>query len=137
MATCAEVLKITLPSNAGEDSFSFLPALTGRQGRALRKTAVHHSINGSFAIRSEEWKVAFCPGSGGWSAPRPGSEAARRLPVVQLFNLKADPGETTNLNSGNPEVIEQLTGLLEEIVEEGRSTPGERQKNTGEVHFQR
>ncbi|MFO0929742.1 MAG: hypothetical protein U0736_22420 [Gemmataceae bacterium] len=53
---------------------------------------MHHSINGSFAIRQGRWKLCLCPDSGGWSAPRPG-KATKGLPPVQLFDLQSDPGE--------------------------------------------
>ena len=67
-ATCAEITGMRLPANAGEDSFSFLPVLLGR-GPSARDSVVHHTISGAFAIRQGPWKLALCPGSGGWSAP--------------------------------------------------------------------
>ncbi len=73
MATCADILDAKLPDHAAEDSVSFLPALEGKAREPLREAVVHHSINGSFAIRQGNWKLALCPGSGGWSAPRPGA----------------------------------------------------------------
>ena len=44
--------------------------LLGQAAKA-RPFTIHHSINGSFAIRRGKWKLALCPGSGGWSAPKP------------------------------------------------------------------
>ena len=57
MATCAEVVGMTLPDEAGEDSVSFLPVLLGRAGGTTRKALVHHSVDGSFAIREGRWKL--------------------------------------------------------------------------------
>ena len=91
---------------------------------------MHHSVNGSFAIREGKWKLCLCPGSGGWSAPRPGKDDATKLPPVQLFDLDDDIGEKTNLQDKHPEVVERLTKLLEKYVADGRSTPGKPQKNT-------
>ena len=51
---------------------------------------------------------------------------------VQLFNLEADPAETQNLSSNHPEVVKQLTALAQKYITDGRSTPGEKQKNNGE-----
>ncbi len=50
-ATCAEILGKKLPASAAEDSVSFLPALEGRATEPLREALVHHSVNGTFAIR--------------------------------------------------------------------------------------
>jgi arylsulfatase A len=130
MATCAEITGAKLPDHAGEDSVSFLPVLEGRATAPVRTSLVHHSINGSFAIREGNWKLALSPSSGGWSAPRPGTPAARQLPPAQLYDLTRDPGETNNLASSHPQIVTRLTALLEQQVREGRSTPGARQTNT-------
>jgi len=126
-ATCADVLGIPIPNNAAEDSVSFLPTLLGTQ--QTRDAVVHHSINGSFAIREGDWKLALCPGSGGWSAPRPGRDDASALPAVQLFNLKSDVSEQQNVQERYPDIVSRLTAKLEGFVANGRSTPGPRQSN--------
>lgn len=128
LATAAEIVGAKLPADAGEDSVSFLPALLGEDQAPLREATVHHSINGSFAIRQGDWKLCFCRGSGGWSAPRPGQEASD-APADQLFNLKADIGETKNVAAEHPEVVARLTALMEKYLADGRSTPGPAQKN--------
>jgi arylsulfatase A len=130
-ATCAAVLGRHLPDEAAEDSVSLLPALDLANG-APRKGLVMHSVNGSFAIREGPWKLCLCPGSGGWSDPRPGKEPAD-APAVQLFDLENDIGEKTNLAEKHPDVVERFTKLLEKWVNDGRSTPGKPQKNTTPV----
>ena len=134
MATCAAVLGVALPDNAAEDSVSLLPALLGEAGKPRREAIVHHSINGSFAIRQGSWKLELCPDSGGWSPPRPDTPAAAAgLPEVQLYDLAADIGEQHNVQATHPEVVARLTQLLEEYVANGRSTPGARQKNSRDI----
>jgi arylsulfatase A len=128
LATAAEIVGAKLPVGAGEDSVSFLPALLGEDKSPLREATVHHSINGSFAIRQGDWKLCFCRGSGGWSAPKPGQEASE-LPADQLFNLKADLGEIKNVAAENPEIVARLTALMEKYLVDGRSTPGPAQSN--------
>lgn len=132
LATVADILDAPLPANAAEDSFSFLPVLTGTT-EALRPDLISHSINGSFAIREGKWKLLLCPGSGGWSAPRPGKADTSALPLVQLFDLEADIGERDNLALKHPEVVERLTTRLEAQAAAGRTTPGPRQPNTTPV----
>ena len=136
-ATCADILGAKLPDNAAEDSVSFLPAWEGRDNGPLREAVVHHSVNGSFAIRQKSWKLELCPDSGGWSAPRPGSKAADALPPVQLYDLAHDIGEQKNIQGQHPEVVDRLTKLLEKYVADGRSTPGVAQSNSGPVAIYR
>lgn len=123
MATCADMVGAKIPANAGEDSVSFLPALLGTASAPLREALVFHSLNGSFAIRQGRWKLELCPDSGGWSAPKPGSQEAQGLPPVQLYDMAKDVGERTNEYEKHPEVVAQLTQLLEKYVADGCSTP--------------
>ena len=41
----------------------------------------------------------------------------------QLYNLKDDPGETTNLYSKHPEIVAKLKGMLDASLAAGRSAP--------------
>ena len=97
---------------------------------------MHHSINGSFAIRQGRWKLALCPGSGGWSEPKPQQARKQGLPLRQLFDLQADPGERDNVAAAHPEITVRLEALLTRYVEQGRSTPGTPQSNEGQTRFQ-
>ena len=134
MATAAEITGAKLPENAAEDSFSFLPDLLGT-GKSTRPSVVHHSINGQFAIRKENWKLAMCPGSGGWAKPGDIEAARNGLPPVQLYDLTADIGERNNMHADKPDVVQRLTAELETLVANGRSTPGAPQKNDTAVNF--
>ncbi len=133
MATCAEIVGVELPGGAGEDSVSLLPALLGGDRKPLREAVVHHSIQGAFSIRQGNWKLELCPGSGGWSFPRPGRNDVSDLPAVQLYDLAADIEETRNVQADHPEIVERLTLLLQGYVDRGRSTPGPEQKNDAEI----
>ena len=124
LATCADILGAKLPAGAGPDSVSILPALLGKAEQPLREAIVYHSIEGRFAIRQGNWKLELCPGSGGWSKPGDPAAKAQGLPLVQLYDMAADIGETHNLQAEHPEVVARLTALLERYVADGRSTPG-------------
>ena len=137
MATSAELVGTKLPDNAGEDSVSFLPALGGKDIPSQRKALVHHSVDGNFAIRQGKWKLILCSHSGGWSAPTPASEEAARLPKVQLYDMSKDLGETKNLQAEYPEVVSQMTKHLEQIIADGRSTPGKPQKNDAPISIEK
>jgi arylsulfatase A len=137
LATCAAIVDARLPAEAAEDSVSILPDLLGTAAGPVREATVHHSIDGSFAIRQGIWKLILAPDSGGWSEPGPGSTEAKGLPPIQLFDLAHDLGERRNLQAEHPEIVERLTALLEQYVVEGRSTPGKRLRNDVDVIFRR
>ncbi|MCC6364529.1 MAG: arylsulfatase [Bryobacterales bacterium] len=118
MATTAEITGVHLPKNAGEDSFSLVPALGGKKGN--RQVIVHHSVDGMFSIRQGEWKLCLGLGSGGFSEPKrvdpqPGG------PLGQLYNLDSDPSETKNLYQSRPDVVQRLTAILDQYKKQGYS----------------
>ncbi|MCE5326904.1 MAG: arylsulfatase [Planctomycetaceae bacterium] len=135
LATCADLLDLPVPPQAGEDSVSNLPLWQGRVDSPVREATVHTSIDGSLSIRRGRWKLEMCPGSGGWSHPQPGSKDAANLPSRQLYDLTADIGERRNLIDEQPAVAADLQALLTSYVERGRSTPGAAQGNTGPVRW--
>lgn len=128
LATVAEVVEAPVPTDAGEDSTSFLPTLVGR-AQPPRPPVVHHSISGHFAIRDGHLKLLLARGSGGWTSPTEAEAEKLQLPAVQLYDLAADPGERNNLASTRPEDVARLSLLLARIVSDGRSTPGPSQSN--------
>ena len=135
MATLADIAKIDLRANEGEDSYSLLPIFKDPTTTDFKREAtVHHSINGSFAIRKDQWKMIFCAGSGGWSHPKPDAEGIGELPIFQLYDLAIDPGEQANLYGKHPEVEHQLRQLMLQYIEDGRSTPGTKQENDPEKY---
>ena len=136
MATIAAITGGRLPDNAGEDSFNLMPALLQESySTPLREATVHHSVGGNFSIRQGKWKLIFCPGSGGWSYPKPKEARKAGLPFFQLYDLESDEGEKENLVEQHPEVVDRLTKLMEKYIREGRSTPGSPQQNEGETPF--
>jgi arylsulfatase A-like enzyme len=127
-ATVADILEKTLPENTAEDSTSILPLLRGEQ-TGVRKTLVHHSVNGTFAIRQGPWKLILAADSGGWSEPRPNSPAAKQLPASQLYNMNDDGAEAVNRAAEHPEVVARLTKqLLQEIANGSTRTPNPESK---------
>lgn len=111
LATCADILDVKLPDNAGEDSVSILPALLGTATAPLREAIVHQPIRSQLAIRQGHWKLIF-----------PAKNAGH-----ELYNLQNDLGETNNVAADHPEVVGKLTALMNRYIAEGRSTPGAKQ----------
>lgn len=129
MATLADIVGIDLKENEAEDSFSLLPIVLNSEAKFEREATVHHSVNGSFAIRKDNYKLIFCPGSGGWSYPRPGKDDMSALQKFQLYDLQEDPAEKDNLVEQLPEKVDELTTLMASYIENGRSNAGAKQAN--------
>lgn len=129
LATCAEIVGRKLPDTAGEDSVSLVPLLRGGD-KPVRESAVNCSAGGLLAIRQGSWKLIFGPGSGGWGQGRDSQ-------LGQLYNLAEDLAETKNRYAEKPEVVAELTALMERVVSQGRSTPGATQANDLPVNWKR
>ncbi|NND07027.1 MAG: arylsulfatase [Saprospiraceae bacterium] len=125
LATIAEILDVSLPPDAGEDSYSLLPLLKGEDG-PVREHAVSASIHGLPSVRLGAWKLILAQGSGGWS---PGGDSSR----IQLYNLAEDLGETQNIADEQPGRVSEMKALMEKLISDGRSTPGPKQENDVEV----
>ena len=96
-ATCAALLDQKLPANAAPDSVNVLPALLGTG--AGREFVIEHHYRGSgnLAIRKGPWKLI------------PDGKGA------QLYNLAADLSETKDVAAQHPEIVKELTALLNKV----------------------
>ena len=102
------------------------------EGEEVREDLIHQSIDGSLSIRKGKWKLEMCPGSGGWSDPKPGEEDPSS-PRFQLYDLSTDIGEANNIINQYPEKASELKIILKNHIFRGRSTPGPVQKNNGQA----
>ena len=115
LATVADVLDAKLPTNAGPDSVSLLPALQeSYRDQPLHEAIVHHDYIGRFALRQGRWKY-IAPG-----VPSNRKPAPKREPAA-LYDLKSDPAETTNVIAKQPTVAARLAKLLQTYREQGHS----------------
>ena len=114
MATAASIINYDLPDDAAEDSFDFLPVLTGEAGDdPVRDYTIHQTIRLDLAIRHGPWKYLDHQGSGGNNYEREelqGYVLPEKAPDApgQLYNLDDDPGEINNLYYEHPEIVESL-----------------------------
>lgn len=117
LATCADLTHSQIGYNTAEDSYSILPALTGKSGNwPTRKSAILHSINGTFALRKGNWKYIEGKGSGGWSSTGKDTD-----PPGQLYDLANDVSENQNLYEQYPGVVKEMQQELDMYRNEGRS----------------
>lgn len=128
-ATFAQILGTGFPATAGEDSHNLLPLFEGGE-QPVREYAVSQSIKGVLALRRGPWKMIFGRGSGGWGKGSDGQPA-------QLYNLGDDIAETNNLYGERKKTVAELTALMDQLVRNGRSTPGAAQNNDVKVRWRR
>jgi arylsulfatase A len=121
IATIASLTGSALLEDAGEDSLDFSSVLLGHKSKTgLRDSIVHHSADGTFAIRQGHWKLAIALGSRGFSLPKelvPKAGEAKG----QLYNLRDDLPEQHNLWLREPKIVARLTALLEKLKADGHS----------------
>ncbi len=121
LATCAALTGQKLPAGAGVDSLDQLAVLTGQPGAAVRTELVEQGISNTLALRAGDWK--FIPqspqqavsgmGSGANPADKRWGDSIVREDA--LYDLAADPAETTNLAAQFPDKVNALRARLEAI----------------------
>jgi arylsulfatase A-like enzyme len=102
-----------VPADAAPDSFNVMPALLG-QSKKGREHLLEHS--GMVAIRKGPWKLIP-------ARPQPPNAKRQIGGPVELYNLAQDAGETKNVAAENPEIVRELSAMLDKQRASGRSRP--------------
>lgn len=129
MATMASLLGENLPSDAGEDSFDISPLLRGEKPAKPIRNGMVHVNYGSYtaAIRVGDWKLILPERlyavQDGIITPDHIVKTQGRGPTekFQLYHLRNDPGEGTNLFAQEPAKAEELFLALKADIARGRS----------------
>ena len=111
MATCAELVGVPLPTDAGEDSFSILPLLLGNK-TAAAPLFVAGGLYG-YSARRGPW--VYIEGID----PLKG----KRSSIATLFNLDDDITEEHDVIAQHPDIAKQLKESLDQARASGRSRP--------------
>ncbi len=131
LATLASLLGDKLPNDAGEDSFDLSPLLRGEKtAKPIRPSLVHVNYGSyTLAIREGDWKLILPAwvyvAKDGTITPDHIVETAGKGPTekFQLYNLRTDPGEATNLFEQEPDKAKDLFSALKADIARGRSRP--------------
>ncbi len=121
LATTAAIVGEKLPAArvGAEDSFNVLPAILGQDAPPARSDMFVHSSDGVFAIRKGPWKwIEGVPVDDIKSGVRK-THADEFKP--QLYNLKEDPAETKDVSAAHPDVVKELSALLNRYRDGGYS----------------
>ncbi len=108
-ATLAEVVtgKVPPADVAAPDSFTFAKVLEDPTAESTRPNGVFRDVAGRKAVRIGDWKYV--------DDYHPRDKKAKG--EVELYNLAADPQETTNVAKSNPEIVQTAQALLKQIEE--------------------
>jgi arylsulfatase A-like enzyme len=112
LATMAKLTNQKLPADAGPDSFDISPALLAEKPtKPCRDHLVTQAGNvARLSLRKGDWKLVP-------PAPNMANKSA------ELFNLKDDLGETTDLAAKHPDQVKELTALLDRVKTADRTRP--------------
>lgn len=134
LATFSEIMDVPLENT--EDSLNQLPSLTGTPETPVR-TELMICPNSPFhlSIRKGDWVFIPRKGEGGFQDQKPGKhhlgdygsilfmgkehsdivdgKLSKTLPKGQLYNLKEDLRQSVNLYDAHPEIVAELSALLE------------------------
>lgn len=129
LATVASLIGEKLPNNAGEDSFDISPLLHGgKPAKPIRNGMVHVNYGSyTLAIRQGDWKLILPSGvytvQDGTVTPDHIVETKGKGPnsKFQLYDLRTDPGEATNLFAQEPDKAKELFTVLKTDIARGRS----------------
>lgn len=119
----ASLVGAEIPDDAALDTFNVAGAILGREGEKGRSEFVQQDNGGrgNYGFRSGDWKLQ-----------RHDKKKARNVvveqkldnfdvPQFQLFDLKSDPAEKTNVLEANLDVAGKMKARLAEIIEAGRT----------------
>jgi arylsulfatase A-like enzyme len=120
LASLAELTGTTIEASAGPDSEELLDTFLGRSTEG-RDRLLEESV-GTLALREGPWKYIRPAEPRTWISERKGIEGGHQ-PEPQLYDLRVDPGEQTNLAERYPERLEEMQETLAEIV--GSAKPPE------------
>ncbi|MBA4016496.1 MAG: arylsulfatase [Pirellula sp.] len=129
LATVASLLGEKLPSDAGEDSFDFTRLLRGETPAQPIRNGMVHVNYGSYtlAIREGDWKLilpsrVYAVQDGGITPDHIVETTGKgSTDKFQLYNLRTDPGEATNLFAQEPDKAKELFAALKADIVRGRS----------------
>ncbi len=121
LATFAEIVGARLPDNGGEDSQSFASVLRDPGAEHKRLPLINHAMNGRFSVTEGRWKLVL--------EHRSAKGKKRAAAGAELYDLANDPGEERNVIADHPERAAALRAKITDIVCNGRTTPGAKQRN--------
>lgn len=113
--TLASITKSDLPKGFQHDSYNFSDVWLKDADKPVRENLIHNTWATKYAIRKGDWlyinnKDGYHTRIPKWFSEERNFEKTND--TIQLFNLKKDVGQTTNLASKFPEKVNELATIL-------------------------
>lgn len=121
-ATIAGIVGAEIPADSGEDSYDQSLFLKGRTPSA-RQTLVHNTIANSYALRHGDWVLIAAKTGGVSKVPEWFNHSngyGKNPHAGELYNLRNDLSQKTNLYAEQPEKVQELTTLLDQVRMKGQ-----------------
>jgi len=117
LPTYAEITGAKLPQKT-IDGVSILPLLLGDENANPRNEFIYFYDAGLNAVRRGDWKLQFAHRSRSYKNVKPGMDGlpgpTNNIDVGQeLYNLRDDIGETTDLSAKYPKIVKELEKMGE------------------------
>jgi arylsulfatase A-like enzyme len=128
VATCAEILGVSLPPAAAEDSYSVLRAFTeAATGPPVRDHVILQAASAVYSLRQGDWKLVERVGAPAYER-RPTKHAVKHDPNAsahdELFNLREDPAEQHDVAADNAALVASMKQRLSAARDQGFTRPG-------------
>jgi arylsulfatase A-like enzyme len=118
MASFAEITGSSLSSDAGPDSHNQSDVLLGKS-LSGREWLVEQSLNNKLSLIKGDFKYIES-GPGVRLMTHTNTETGNDT-VPQLYNLRTDIGEKSNVAAQNPIIVKELTDILQKIKDDGKT----------------
>ena len=127
VATCAEILGVSLPKGAAEDSYSVLRAFTeAATGPPVRDHVILQAASAVYSLRQGDWKLVERVGAPPYER-RPTKHPVKHDPNAsthdELYNLRDDPAEKHDVAADNAAIVVSMKQMLSAARDRGFTRP--------------
>jgi arylsulfatase A-like enzyme len=118
LPSIAQLVKSDLSEKSNLDGVDVLSALLDGEV-SVERSLILHSVDGDFAVRNDGWKLIQSKAGSGYSGAYldkyvPGGFANEY--EGQLYRINEDIGESDNLYGEYPEIVRELTDIIDRTV---------------------